>query len=501
MAHRATVKLALRAPAGVRLSSLPRPRLAPSLPPSSLPLARRLASYYPSLERTPKRGIKVVHLFSALALLGIGATSYGLYQFYQSFTAYPDTASHPIRSKLRAALRAQHAGEHPRSSAFFSAAYDLALDLYARGELAPTKDEAVERLTGIAIRWGAMWESVAETARAIEAYDTGFQPVAALVDAHQLGTTTSSSTATTERAPSPVEVRRGAAIAVKLGDLWLKQGGAPGASRAGEADSEAERYYTWAVQELMRLSLSDEQKAKVRAQLDAQEVGARAAGEAVGDKGEKKGDKEEDKNLKVPGWVGEVELVAAMERLGELYSRLGRIELAQPLLQQAITILFPPPPKEGPKPPLPPIPQRCHAATLMNNLSSALVSSASPSAAQIQSSAGWSRQALIVSNGCRSEAAKVRKKRDGAAAAGAEVPLAEREERECELTAIVASYNLGKLSEMSKDPTSAEQWFVQSGTHATKLGLHDAARQSNEAIRRLRGAGARRAREAEGEGR
>lgn len=82
----------------------------------------------------------------------------------------------------------------------------------------------------------------------------------------------------------------------------------------------------------------------------------------------------------------------------------------------------------------------------MNNLSSALVSAASPSAAQIQASAGWSRQALIVSNGCRSEAVKTRKKRDGAGAH--EVPLAEREERECELTAIVASYNLGKLSEV-----------------------------------------------------
>ncbi|GAA5939397.1 hypothetical protein JCM3775_001698 [Rhodotorula graminis] len=479
MAARATAKLALRAPAPARIAPLARPRLAPS----SLPVNRRLASYYPTLERKPQRGIKVGHLFAGLALLGIGATSYGLFQFYQSFTAYPDTASHPIRSKLRAALRAQSAGEHARSSTFFASAYDLALDLYARGELAPTTDEAIERLTGIAIRWGAMWESVADTQRAIEAYDTGFQPVAARVEAHQLATSSSSSVTSTP--PSPVEVRRGAAIAVKLGDLWLKQGGGGGgaAVRAGEADSEAERYYTWAVQELMRLSLTDEQKAKVRAQLVAQDApAAAAAGEAPTDK---KARKEDDKDLEVPGWVGEVELVAAMERLGELYSRLGRIELAQPLLQQAITILFPPPPKEGPKPPLPPIPQRCHAATLMNNLSSALVSSASPSAAQIQSSAGWSRQALVVSNGCRSEAAKQRKKRgDGPV----EVPLAEREERECELTAIVASYNLGKLSEMSKDPDSAEQWFVQSGTHATKLGLHDAARQSNEAIRRLKSA-------------
>lgn len=39
---------------------------------------------------------------------------------------------------------------------------------------------------------------------------------------------------------------------------------------------------------------------------------------------------------------------------------------------------------------------------------------------------------------------------------------------------------------MSKDPISAEQWFVQSGKHAAKLGLRDAAQQSQEAIRRLK---------------
>ncbi|BGP39789.1 hypothetical protein JCM10450v2_003760 [Rhodotorula kratochvilovae] len=437
----------------------PRPRVVAPSPTSSL---RRLASHYPALERTPRQGIKVGHLFAGLALLGIGATSYGLYQFYQSFTAYPDTDTHPIRSKLRAALRAQSAGEPDRSSAFFAAAYALAQDLFAQGKLAPSREEALLRLTGIAIRWGAMWESVAETARAVDAYDTGFQPVAAVVDGYKLDGGAGGS------APTTAEVQRGAALAIKLGDLWVKLGGGK------EADSEAERYYTWAVQELMRLSLTDEQKAKVKAQLDAQDAPPPPAAEATSE--EKK--VSEDDDLKLPGWIGDVELVAAMERLGELYSRMGKIELAHPLLQQAITMLFPPPPKEGPNPPMPPIPQRCHAATLMNNLSSALVAAASPSSEAIQSSAGWARQALVVSNGCRKEADKARK--------GVEVPLAEREERECELTAIVASYNLGKLSEMAKDTISAEQWFVQSGTHAAKLGLHDAARQSNDAIRRLK---------------
>ncbi|GAA5897638.1 hypothetical protein JCM5296_003744 [Sporobolomyces johnsonii] len=429
----------------------PRPTLRPTSSPR--PSAHRFASSYSSLAGPPRKGIKIGHLFTALALLGIGATSYGLYQFYQTFTAYPDTPTHPIRSKLRAALRAQSSGEFERASSFFDEAYALALELAAIGELGST-EEAVMRTTGIAVRWGGMWEEVGELGRAIAAYDTGFQPVAAAVEGYKGG----------EGAPpSRAEVMRGAGIALKLGDLWVGLGGP-------EGNHEAERYYTWAVEELMRLTLTDKQKAKVKAEMQRQEAGPTEATAAPA-----KTDEQDD--LELPGWVGEVELVAAFERLGELYSRQGKVEFAQPLFQQAIALLLPPPRKDAPKAP-PPLPQRCHAATLMNNLSSALVAAPSPAADAIDASARWARQALHIANACKREADKARN--------GKDVPLAEKEEGECELTAVVSSYNLGKLSELSKDPVSAEQWFVQSGKLAVKLGLLDAARQANEAIRRLK---------------
>lgn len=235
--------------------------------------------------------------------VGITATSYGLYRFYSTFTAYPDSSSHPIRSKLRAALRANSTGEFDRSSHFFQQAYALAQDLFSTGQLAPTREEAVKRLTGIAVRWGGMWEEAGELGKAVEAYDTGFQPVAALVDgARKEGWDEASGE----------ETKRGASIAMKLGDLWVRIGGI-------EGEKEAERYYTWAVEELMRRNLTDGQKEKVRVQLEAQEQGKEVALE------EKKDDEDEDA-LKLPGWVGEVELVAAFERLGELYSKQGKIE-------------------------------------------------------------------------------------------------------------------------------------------------------------------------------
>ncbi|GAA5885533.1 hypothetical protein JCM6882_007456 [Rhodosporidiobolus microsporus] len=450
-----TTRLSLASTRATRLLQATRPRLAAAKP---APSSRFASTYIPHLERPPKKGIKIGHVFSALALLGIGATSWGLYQFYQSFTAYPDSATHPIRSKLRAALRAQNSGEFDRSHNFFQQAYMLAQDLFSTGELAPSREEALKRLTGIAVRWGGMWEAAGETGKAIEAYDTGFQPVAALVEGFKKE----------GWAPAaPSEVKRGAGIAMKLGDLWVTVGG-------GEAEKEAERYYTWAVEELMRLTMTEKQKELVQQQLAAQDKGEEVP------LPEKKKEGEDEDELKLPGWVGEVELVAAFERLGEHYSRMGKVDFAQPLLQQAIALLLPPPPKTGPRPPAPPIPQRCHAATLMNNLSSALVSSPSPNAQQIEASARWAHNALHIAGACRKEADKAR------GPSQKDLPLVEREEKECELTAIVSAYNLGKLSEMAKDPVSAEQWFVQSGKLAMRHGLRDATQQANEAIRRLK---------------
>ncbi|GAA6023121.1 hypothetical protein JCM11491_000078 [Sporobolomyces phaffii] len=451
----------------------PRP---PALQPRSVGFASSRTSPYPSLAPTPKRGIKIGYVFSALAFLGISATSYGLYQFYSSFTVYPDSATHPIRSKLRAAIRAESTQEYQRAASFFQQAYDLCLDLYKTAPPGSTEDDGSQliKLSGIAVRWGGMWESIGQLDKAIEVYDVGFQPIADALEASNSLSVTGGGGGDSSSAPPTLEqVKRGAGIALKLGDLWVTLGATnPQLNRA--AQSEAERYYSWAVGELMRLSLTPEQKRKVRSELDRQEKG-----EAPAPAEEK--EKKEEKGIDLPGWIGEVELVGAFERLGDLYSRQGRIELAQPLLQQAIATLYPAPKKDGPSQPPPPIARRCHAATLMNNLSSSLVTAPSPTAQAIEASSRWARQAFNVSNSCKREAEKQR-----GTSAAAVVPLREREEVECELTAVVACYNLGKLAEMSKDSAAAEQWFVKSEKLASGLGLRDAALQARESLRRLK---------------
>lgn len=152
----------------------------------------------------------------------------------------------------------------------------------------------------------------------------------------------------------------------------------------------------------------------------------------------------------------------------------------------------------------------------MNNLSSALVAAASPTKAEIEASAKWAKQSLVVANGCRREAAH--KRGDKSKDKTMQVPLADKEERECELTAIVSSYNLGKLCEVrtqlsllaiillanspdellmtllvsaglrtdGKGPRGSRAVVCPVWSPRRVARLRDAAAQSNEAIRRLR---------------
>lgn len=78
----------------------------------------------------------------------------------------------------------------------------------------------------------------------------------------------------------------------------------------------------------------------------------------------------------------------------------------------------------------------------MNNLSSALVSSPSPTPDSINQASRWARQAITVSTQCKREGETARLgKREV-------IPILEREEGECEMVAVVASFNLGALAEV-----------------------------------------------------
>lgn len=268
-------------------SPLRRARAAPQ--PSALVRLASTGSYY-GAPPAEKKGIRIGTLFLGLAAVGLGATSIGLYSFYSSYTAYPNTTSHPIRTLLRRALTAAGNGDQPRAATAFEAAYSLALDLESRGEL------DLMRTTGIAIRWGGMWEQVGQISKAREAYELAWNEV---VERTKTGA------ATTD------EVLRGVAVALKIGDLWVEE----------KVDSEAERYFVWSIEEMMRLGMTDEQKQTVLEEMTHDAVPAKV--QRTAESGAKKA---EDDGWDLPKWLGKVELVAGFERLGDLYSRTGKPE-------------------------------------------------------------------------------------------------------------------------------------------------------------------------------
>ncbi|KAM0787569.1 hypothetical protein ACM66B_003639 [Microbotryomycetes sp. NB124-2] len=403
---------------------------------------RHASSYYPHLEQQSKKGVKIGHVFAVLALVGAGATAFGLYDFYQSFKQYPSQ----VRQHLRQALRAVNDGAFERAHTSFKQAYDATIALASENKLGGTREQAVLRTSGIGIKWAAMWEQAGQLGRAIQAYEQTLQDVLKLSSGAQ--------------EPSRIETMRAVAIAMKLGDCLVAVGGK-------DALKAAEERYTFCVDEMMRINLSPNQRERVKQEM---ETGQAAPSSSV------ENDRR-DEDLGLPEWSNKVELVAGMERLAELYARQGNIEYARPLFQNAIAQLLPPPVKGARPAPPPPVAQRCHAATLMNNLASALVTEPSPSASAIDESARWARQSLTTANQCRKEAEKSR--------SGKMVPFQQWEDAECALSAIVSSFNMGKLAEMSGDKTSAKSWFSKSLALANKVGSRDGAEQSKEALRRL----------------
>lgn len=166
------------------------------------------------------------------------------------------------------------------------------MELAAKGELG-NREEALMKTTGVAIRWGGMWEEAGDLGKAAEVYEKGLQEVLkAIYEGKDV---------------TKKEVMRSVAISMKIGDLCVLMGGK-------EDLKVAEERYTWCVQEMMRLKMTPGQLEKVKEELES------------GPKAKLEGEDKDDLETDLPSWAGDVQLVAGMERLGELYAKLGNIE-------------------------------------------------------------------------------------------------------------------------------------------------------------------------------
>lgn len=384
-------------------------------------------------------GVRVSKLFTALLALGIGATGLGLYEFYTSFTLWPEQ----VRGDLRAGIKARNQGDLSLSERYITRAFQTALSLPYQ-TFAPYP---YLKLSGIA----SLLSEVASDRHSREALQIAWELGAGPSEQH-------SPLPNAEKTPSTVvegvpgwscytlckeERLRRVALAYKLSQM------------ASERDlDEEEKWLIWAVEEVLRLSGLGMTKANSDANIKAQENTGSSALE----------------DLELPSWMSKTDLGAPLEALGALYAKKGRIEYAMPLYLQAISLLLPP--KENNVS----VEDRCRAAQLMNNLSELIMRRPPTPEVRAQAEA-WARQALGIIERAQAQPKSSQWFGWGQPADdGREV---------CEQALGVVLFNLGSLREMSSDLDGAKKLFEKSAEQCSKMGIREGVVEAQEALRRV----------------
>ncbi|KAI0319235.1 hypothetical protein OF83DRAFT_1111472 [Amylostereum chailletii] len=299
-------------------------------------------------------GIRVSTLFYALLALGLSSTAYGLYDFYATFTMWPEE----IRGDLRAGVKAKHQGDFALSERFLRRAYDTALTL----DLDKFHPSPFLKISGIAVLLGEVLEANERPETAYETYSAAHT----FLQKHR-------------RELAGPERLRAVAIAHKLGEM---------ADTYQLGNAEQERWLTWAVEEVLKIAkMADKKSQKKRPANEGDDTEGDAENRLV------------LAELELPKWVTAVDIGAPIESLGQFYAKTGKIEFAVPLYLQAVSLLIPPPDSHK----VATSDELCKGALLMSNMSELFMRGAATPESMHQAEA-WAGKALSIVEGTRAKA-------------------------------------------------------------------------------------------------
>ncbi|CAG8513147.1 8704_t:CDS:2 [Paraglomus brasilianum] len=193
-------------------------------------------------------------------------------------------------------------------------------------------------------------------------------------------------------------------------------------------DDQAEKYYVWSVEQLLGATIMERQ----------------ARGEDAGKGGWFFGKKLDIDPL--PSWLIATDLGASLEALAAFYSSRHKYAYALPLYLRALSLLNPPE-------------TSCHSVVLMNNISEVFTGMGN-----YQEARGWAERGLKLVE-------KFQRKR--------------KSNQECEESYGVLLFNLGMISEITGNLTSAENFYERSRTHAKKIGFTDCVSEADNALQRI----------------
>lgn len=225
---------------------------------------------------TKTRTIKIPPLPLAFIGVALACLGVGLYEYLTSdIQKYPP----PVRQALRKALYYQHKKEYNLALKYFREALDQAL-------VSPELERDSAHLTGIMIQLGSLLESMG---RLPEARQTFVLALRHLVNLDE--TTPDDALFQVDlKALPPFQQKKIVAVAQKLGDILAQM---------RNRDEEAERYYAWSIEHLLRLS------SRPRTTYEDPE-------DVVFDKEH------------MPEWLTHTEIGAALEAFGGFYAERNR---------------------------------------------------------------------------------------------------------------------------------------------------------------------------------
>ncbi|KAF8587211.1 hypothetical protein K439DRAFT_852412 [Ramaria rubella] len=292
-------------------------------------------------------GLRVSTIFSVLAIIGLSATAYGVYDFYSSFAIWPAE----LREDLRPAIRAQQKGDLALSERYLRRAWQTCLTL--------SKDKLGQdpwlKISGIACKLGEVLEAANLPEKAYEIYAECCALMQSSAAANEL---------------SLPERRRTIALALHLGELseHLRK-------------EEEEQWLLWSVEEFIRISRATTGNPALHM------------------------DQPEATELILPNWTQKDEFEVALEALGSCYARQGNLEYALTLYLRALSLILPPTSPQARADVSPE--RRCRAAEIMTVISSLLINK-EPSSNRIEQAKLWCTKGIEIAEKARNELAQSR---------------------------------------------------------------------------------------------
>ncbi|KAI0792476.1 hypothetical protein C8Q75DRAFT_714509 [Abortiporus biennis] len=291
---------------------------------------RRNAS---KLSAVTQSNARISTVFTALILLGVASTGYGVYEFYSTFTMWPEE----IRGDLRAGVKAKHQDDLFLSERYLQRAYETSLTL----PLDKLSTEPYLKLSGIASVYGEVLEKNGKAQQAYEVYSNILQLLKDNL-----------------KELSGRERVRAAAISYKLGEM---------AEEYQQPAEEEEKWLVWSVEEMLRIVRDNK----------------------LGQQKQSKDETVDLSELDLPRWITTMDLVGPLQALGSFYGRTGKQEYAVPLYLSALNVLMPPDSKHVS------VEAKCQGANIMNSLADCLVQH-SPTPQRREQAESWIKKAIAI---------------------------------------------------------------------------------------------------------